>query len=77
MASSIVGGSPVLYSGNVQFVDGVLQTHVFEYNHASIDEHSLKLDGKLFSGTVAAKNGNLMLPEGDFSFTGKSPFNRR
>ncbi|MEE2925039.1 MAG: sodium:alanine symporter family protein [bacterium] len=72
VASSIVGGSPVLYSGNVQFVDGVLQTHVFEYNHASIDEHSLKLDGKLFSGTVAAKNGNLMLPEGDFSFTGKA-----
>ena len=72
VASSIVGGSPVLYSGNAQFIDGVLQTQVFEYNHASIDEHSLKIDGKLFSGNVAVENGILMLPKGDFSFTGKA-----
>ena len=72
VASTIMGGSPVLHSGNVQFVDGALQKYVFEYNHASIDQHNLKLDGQSFSGIVAVENGHLMLPDGNFTFTGKA-----
>lgn len=75
VCASIAGGSPVWLDESVQqveFVDGVMQGAVFEYNHATVDQQVLQLNGKPYSGIVQLKNHRLILEGEGFTLTGKA-----